>query len=64
MPETHAQARFRSLYLQARAGDASRTKLFDKIGTHESYLGDGRIAHSFAARYLGDGLSASSARFA
>lgn len=51
--DTPSQARYRELVRAVRSGPMTRDKLRDKTGLDESYLGDGRMADSFAARYLG-----------
>jgi len=49
-PPTPRQLRFRALVSQARAGSISQSKLFEKVGRSDSYLGDGWVSDSFVAR--------------
>ena len=51
-PETPSQAEFRVLVSSIRAGSLSRDKQFDKTGLAEPFLGEGRVADSFASRFL------------
>jgi len=47
---TERQLWFRSLVARARAGTVSRSKLFEKLGRDDTYLGDGWIVDAFVAR--------------
>lgn len=48
-PETAAQVAFRELIVAARSADGARTKVLEKTGLPEVFLGAGRVVHAFAA---------------
>ena len=54
-PSTPDQDRYGTLVDELRRQEHAQTKLLEKSGTAESFLGDGRIVASFAAQYL-DGV--------